>query len=225
MNPAWKYIIPLISLALITAVLTIVGWFNRKIPGGKGYAVMMLVMTLWMVFYGTGMLMGSESSFLVIANLEYVMMVALPLCWLLFSLQYAEADGWSSPGILAVIMALPVLLVIIAISGIAPNLYFNHHNFFGLEPEYRSPYDRVTWSYIHIGYSLIYFIAGTVLVIRRINRNPNVSARQSIIITLGMLVPWIGNITFIFRVSPIQNLDLAPFAFTLSGVLLAWGLF
>ena len=140
-----------------------------------------------------------------------------------------DIDGnkiqFDAKGILAVIMALPVLLVIIAISGIAPNLYFNHHNFFGLEPEYRSPYDRVTWSYIHIGYSLIYFIAGTVLVIRRINRNPNVSALQSIIITLGMLVPWIGNITFIFRVSPIQNLDLAPFAFTLSGVLLAWGLF
>ncbi len=51
------------------------------------------------------------------------------------------------------------------------------------------------------------------------------AVKESVLLSMGVLVPWIGNITFIFRVTPLEKLDLAPFAFVLSGTLLAWGFF
>ena len=42
---------------------------------------------------------------------------------------------------------------------------------------------------------------------------------------IGVLAPWVGNALYILRLSPFPNLDLTPFAFTLTGLGISWSLF
>ncbi|MDP7622156.1 MAG: histidine kinase N-terminal 7TM domain-containing protein, partial [SAR324 cluster bacterium] len=49
--------------------------------------------------------------------------------------------------------------------------------------------------------------------------------RQIAAIITSLIIPWVGNILYLSGSSPFENLDLAPFSFTLSGVVVAWGLF
>jgi PAS domain-containing protein len=42
---------------------------------------------------------------------------------------------------------------------------------------------------------------------------------------LGISVPWISNIISVAELSPMPRLDLTPLAFTVAGVMFAWGLF
>ena len=41
----------------------------------------------------------------------------------------------------------------------------------------------------------------------------------------GAIVSWLGNAVYFAGLSPFPGLDLTPFAFTVSGMLVAWGIF
>jgi PAS domain S-box-containing protein len=53
-------------------------------------------------------------------------------------------------------------------------------------------------------------------------RKPDIYRGQMVTLLIGALAPWIGNGLFLAGFSPI---DLTPFAFSISGLTLAWGLF
>jgi PAS domain S-box-containing protein len=227
----WKYALPVMVLASLASVLVGYGWFKRKSSLGVMYFFLMLTMASWMLLYSLVLLFKDGYICYILSLLEYYTIVALPLLWLLFALDFSEIKGWKSPGTIAPILIPAILLVVMATSNQAPNLLIDHHHFFKLarpeilEKMLGSGSNKPFWSFVHIGYSLIYFIIGTVLVIRTLNTNPKVDVKQSILLSVGVIVPWLGNITFIFKISPIERLDLGPITMTLSGALLAWGLY
>jgi PAS domain-containing protein len=49
--------------------------------------------------------------------------------------------------------------------------------------------------------------------------------RQNIILLIAVLTPWLGNVIYVFHLSPIPYLDITPFAFTISIAVFAWGIF
>jgi PAS domain S-box-containing protein len=227
----WKYALPVMVLASLASILVGYGWFKRKSPLGVIYFFLMLTMASWMLLYSMILLFKTGFICYILALLEYYTIVALPLLWLLFALHFSEIKGWKSPGTLAPILLPAILLIVMATTNRAPNLLIDHHTFFGLERPVElvrmvdSGTNSPVWSFIHIGYSLLYFVIGTVLVIRTLNVSPKVDIRQSVLLSIGVIIPWLGNITFIFKISPIEKLDLGPVTMTLSGALLAWGLY
>ncbi len=229
-SAVWKYVLPVIVSAVLASVLLVYGWFRRKSALGRIYFYLLLNMAIWMILYSAVMLIKSDFSYF-ISLLEYLTVVSLPLLWVYFSLDFSEVKGWKSPGTIILTLVVPVLLVGIAITNMAPNLLVDHHTFYGLdrpdtlERMFSQVGDRPFWTWVHIAYSLIYFVIGTVLVLRNLNSNPKIDIKQSVILSIGVLVPWIGNITFIFRISPIDKVDLGPFTFTMAAALLAWGLY
>ena len=56
-------------------------------------------------------------------------------------------------------------------------------------------------------------------------RSPHLYRRQAGVLLLGALAPWVGNALYISGLGPFPHLDLTPFAFTLTGLAAAWGLF
>jgi hypothetical protein len=47
---------------------------------------------------------------------------------------------------------------------------------------------------------------------------------QTAVILVGVLAPWLANAVYLLGLGPLPNLDLTPFAFSLSGLALGWGL-
>jgi PAS domain S-box-containing protein len=54
---------------------------------------------------------------------------------------------------------------------------------------------------------------------------PHLYRQQAGLLLIGVLAPWISNSIYIFGLSPVPNLDLTPFAFTISVVAFGWSLF
>jgi PAS domain S-box-containing protein len=44
-----------------------------------------------------------------------------------------------------------------------------------------------------------------------------------LLLLCGSLLPWVANFLFIFRLNPFPYLDLTPFAFTVTGMVVGWG--
>ena len=77
--------------------------------------------------------------------------------------------------------------------------------------------------WLFASYSYIMLVLGTFLLTRAIVHLPPLYQGQTATLLFGTLVPWTGNLLYITRLTPIPFLDLTPFAFTLSGLAIVWG--
>ena len=67
-------------------------------------------------------------------------------------------------------------------------------------------------------------LAGTVLMIRMFGRVITPYRQQMRSLMLAAAFPWLGNLLYVSGMLPIPNLDLTPFTFAITAVLLAHGL-
>lgn len=226
---AWNFATPIILMATFSFILTIYGWMKRKSATGPVYFFLLLNLTVWMILYAAVLLIGNPQITRYLSELEYVTIVLIPLLWLHFTVDVAEIKGWKKPGAILLTLIIPVLLIIVSFTSEAPGMLYDHPLFLHLKAGSTAALGESQgggriWFYLHIAYSLVYFLIATVLLAISFTLHPKVNVRHTIILNLGIFLPWIGIFTFIFRISPVYNLDPAPYAFTLSAALLAWGL-
>ncbi|RME75323.1 MAG: GAF domain-containing protein [Chloroflexi bacterium] len=81
------------------------------------------------------------------------------------------------------------------------------------------------WFFVHSAYSYLLLLIGTMAVILMLVRSPHLYRLQAAVLLTAVAVPWLGNGLYLSGASPLPHLDLTPFAFTLSGLMFAWGLF
>jgi PAS domain S-box-containing protein len=79
--------------------------------------------------------------------------------------------------------------------------------------------------WIYWSYSYLLLLAATVLTIRLVLASPRIFRWQSLLVTLGILAPWVANLLYILHVDPIRNLDLTSLAFGITAIALAFGMF
>jgi PAS domain S-box-containing protein len=77
------------------------------------------------------------------------------------------------------------------------------------------------WGYTAFSYGLIFW--ATVILIKAFVSSRDIYRKQLTLILSGVMVPWLFNVLYLFEFQTIQNLDLTPFAFMVSGILFAWG--
>jgi len=223
-NPTQIYIVALLMISVIGSGLMVLGWIKRQQPMGKSYSGLMMVITIWIILFA--IVLSLPEYIKAVSALEYLTMLALPVVWLVFAFNFAGIKFWATPGGIVIMLIIPVLLFLGSI--LDPNcpLLFNHYVFFQQSHQPPTADGTKLWLITHIVVALAYFILGTYLVLKKINQSPQIQSKQAFVLSMGILVPWIGNITFIFRISSVfPQLDLAPFVFVLAGSLLAWGLF
>jgi PAS domain S-box-containing protein len=66
---------------------------------------------------------------------------------------------------------------------------------------------------------------GAVMIVQVLLRLSRLYRRQIVIMLIGVLAPWVGNILYLSPINPFPNLDLTPFGYTLTGLALSWGLY
>ncbi|MCG8563846.1 MAG: ATP-binding protein [Desulfobacterales bacterium] len=79
------------------------------------------------------------------------------------------------------------------------------------------------WGYVVLTY--MFMLMGLLHILQEYGRSRGARRRQLGQIFLAILLPWGGNIVYLFHVNAIKYLDISPFTFMASGLILAWGLF
>ena len=67
--------------------------------------------------------------------------------------------------------------------------------------------------------------ASTALIVLKVLGASHVYRRQAVAMLVGISIPWVGNLLYVFRLSPVPYLDLTPFGFALGSLAFAWALF
>lgn len=144
--------------------------------------------------------------------------------WLIFAAQHSGLSDWLSPW--RMLMALSPGL---ATSALALTNGW-HHLLWESTTLITAPFSIVSpqpgpWFWGLAVYRYIYILIGTILIFVPLVRSPALRKAQGIMVALGGLLPMIGNALHIFDLTHVMLLDLGPFAFLASGILLSLGLF
>lgn len=219
------YIIPLVLAALISSWVAVYSWSRRANRGAMALTLLALAVAEWALGYALEIAGADLQTKIFWGKSQYLGIVLVPLLWVGFAFHHANRAKWLSVRNVLPMSIIPAVTFALALTTEKHGLIWDEigvtqtNSFSALSVTYGF------WFWIHTGYSYILLLIGTVFVIRSIGRMSGVYRRQAFVLLLAVMAPWIGNAFYLSGLSPIPDLDLTPFAFTVTVVSFTWGIF
>jgi PAS domain-containing protein len=198
---------------------------TRGTPGAETLALLMTGVCIWATAYALELSGADLPTKIVWAKVEYIGIATVPVAWLAFALQYTDREGRLTPRNLALLSALPVVTLLLAWTNEAHGLVWRSTGLDEEGPFLALEVDHGGWFWVHLTYSYLLLLVGTTLLISMLTRSPNLYRKQNLALLVAVSIPWVGNGAYVLGLSPVPNLDLTPFAFLLSGMAIALGLY
>lgn len=157
-------------------------------------------------------------------NLKYLFIVTIPVAWLVFALYYSNRIRRLRFMHLALLTAIPLLTLAMIATNELHHLMFQHI-------EWRPSRHLIIpmrqfgpWFWIHTAYSYGLLFLGFIFLARTCVDAQRIYRSQAISLLIAAVAPWLCNIFFLSGAQPLPDLDLTPFAFTISGLAIMWGI-
>lgn len=225
----WSLTVAVATLFLNTALaagLVVVLWRSRPVPGTPAFALTMVAVAGWSFCYALILGLPGLSGKLLWLKMEYLGGLFVPAIWFVFALQFAGYDKWVTCRNLGLLSIIPLITVILTWTNEAHHLVWRN---VALDVGGSFPRLDVTlggWFALYAVYAYVLLLVATSRLIHAFSHARGVYRRQIAILLIATLIPWVGNVSYIFDLGPFpNNLDLTPYAFTLSGVLMVIGAF
>ena len=189
------------------------------------FATLMAAICVWSLASALELGATDLAAKLLLTKVEYLGVVVVPLAWLAFALRYTgRLDRWGKR--LVAFVAVEAATT----AGLAWTNESHHWLWSSLGSDTTGgPFPALVvthgwWFWVHAATDYVALLVGTVLLVQTILAASRLYRGQTAAVLLGALSPWVANAAYLLGVSPLANLDLTPFAFSLSGLALGWGL-
>jgi PAS domain S-box-containing protein len=219
------YIVLLGIAATIAGILTAVAWRHRSAPGAPAFALLMLVVVVWSFAYALELSSADLPTKLLWTRMEYLGIVVLPAAWLAFACQYTGHERWLTHRTIALLAIEPLVMLLLIWTNQYHSLFWRTIALAPGDPVFAWRSTRGVAYWVHAAYTYAMLLIGTILLFRAFLRSSGLYRGQAAGILLAALIPWVSNGIYLAGASPLPQLELTPFAFLVTGVLMAWALF
>jgi len=198
-----------------------VAW-RRNARMGWSLAVLLLAGAWWGVAYAAELGIDDLALKSTWGDLKYLGIVVLAPAWLVFVLQYVGRERWVTWRLLGGLAVVPVVTALLLASPATHDLLrFYPPAAPGEVAEVRAgPLFNVFF-----GYNYLVLVGATVLFVASMGSLARSYRRMAVVLAVAALVPLAVNALYNTNVGWFASIDLTPFAFTLTGAVLVWGLF
>lgn len=219
------YVFPMLLSAVLASSLAVLAWRRRPVPGATTLAVLMLVLTVWAILYAIELAAVDLASKLFWARLQYAAFLFVPVLWLVFVLQYTNQEKMLNRRSIVLLAVVPLVTLALVWTTERHGLIYRRVS---LDTSYGFSLlalDYGTAFWIQGVYNYLLFLVATAIAFRTFLQSPPLQRSQMGMLLIAALVPLIGNILYVTRLTPWPHLDLGPVLITISGLLGVWGLF
>lgn len=219
------YIAALLFLGFTTALSIWAGvyiWRQRPNSGliATWMAIMMAELTWWLILYILEISLTDPALKMVVYKAKYLGIVFIPVCWFAFAMHYTGREAWMAR-YARLLYILPLITTLMIWTNDLHHLMWKEHiNFVNVDFSLIDSEPDV-WFWVHAAYSYLMITGGTYLLFRQFMSAPALYRRQLSMLFVGVAAPLLANIYVVFGNAA---LDVTPFAFTLTGLALIWGL-
>jgi hypothetical protein len=208
---AWQftpYALPLVLSGVVSALFVPFAWHRRPTAGAVTFGILALALAVWSLGNALELLSADLESKLFWVKIEYLGIMASPLAWLLFALQYSGRESWITPRRLAPLMLVPVITVALVWTNEAHGLVRAD-----IRLDTSGPFAIITkrygpWFWVAVAYNYGLMLAATLLLLRVMRTHGSFVRGQAIALLAAMAAPWLANALYLSQLSPIPRLDL-----------------
>ncbi|UCS91905.1 PAS domain S-box protein [Echinicola marina] len=216
------YSLTLLIFSVLTLFLSVVVFIglNKNV---RWFGAMMVAVSIWAASDGVMVVVDDLGLMLSIVNAEYVGIALVPVFWLLFVFRFVGKEQWLKPRMVAAQFIFPILTLLM----VWTNDYHHLHYQSAAIKEVNGLYGLVTakgpWYIIHTTYFYCWMIFGMFLLLYQYKKSEGIYRKQTVIIILGSLVPWVANILVVFQVGPFNGFDPTPYGFVVTSFIVVFG--
>lgn len=224
----WQYflvIIPLMGAALISLGLTLIASRYRSALGSRPFAILTLAITVWTLGYALSLVSGDLTTKLFWTDVIYIGIVVVPVAWVTLAMQYADDRQQLTRRTIILLSIMPIVTLLCVWTNSFHGLFRSNISLVNSGELTILDAQMGPLFWVHTAYSYILFLYGTVTIAQTFMRSTPQQRKQAGTLLIGGCIPWLGNMIYLVGLSPIDSIDMTPFAFTLTAIILGWGLF
>jgi diguanylate cyclase (GGDEF)-like protein/PAS domain S-box-containing protein len=219
------YEIPLILDALITFTLAVIAWTRKNVPGARAFGALMLAVCVWSFAYARELAAIDMARVAFWARTEYFGILAIPIFWIIFTLQFSNHGQYLTRRNLALLVIEPAAILALVWTNDLHRLIWEKVELVRIGSSTVTNYTYGPGFWLNAAYTYLWILIGSLLLIQTAFRTSKVYRGQMIILLVGVAVPWSANLIYLADLSPFPYLDLTPFALAVTGLVVFWGLF
>ena len=218
------YAIALFVSGILSAGLAGLVWRWRAARAGLPLALLMAAVAEWTLASAFEAAVVGVPGKILWSKISYVGSTSSPIFFFWFALEYMHLEKWLSPRNLVLASLIPAASFTLAITNEWHQLIWT-----SFTPIHDGRniviYGHGAWFWVMVAY--IYLLVGTgiLLLIRSAFKFRHVHRHQAVLLFLGGMVPWLGNMLYVFEKGPFPGQDLTPIAFGITGLLLTLNLY
>lgn len=217
----YAYLLLACGTMAILISLIIFGKVGRAV---RAYAYLTLFIATWSIAYAFELASLTYEQMRFWVNIEYIGISMLPSLFLLFIIRFTGRDSWITTRRIFYLFTFPVLTLLMVWTDPWHHL---HYEAIYIDRSGSFPMLVVKmgmWYTFHTIFFYTIILFSFYLLLRTFIKADNIYRRQNLVIILGAGIPWVVNILYILGIRPIKNLDLTPFAFLTTSLLIGIGL-
>jgi diguanylate cyclase (GGDEF)-like protein len=222
----WNYTLYAGILHFTAIISACVGFIAlRRRSGGAGaLALLMFAVTEWAFMSGLETAAVGIQNKIFWSKMEYLGALSAPTLFLVFALQYSQKTRWLKPVYL-------VLLTVVPIAGfiLTSTNELHHLVWTSFSPSIALPnvliYGHGIGFYVLIAYDYLVIFVGIIILLEEWYRATQPYRLQVGTLLLGSLFPFVAGIVYTFFPGILPGLNLTPISFSLTGLVIAVGIF
>jgi diguanylate cyclase (GGDEF)-like protein/PAS domain S-box-containing protein len=219
------YALPSLASAVIIFSLFIFIVIYRRNSAGAGLVILLMIGFFgWSFGNGMVLLHSDLNQKIFWLNLSQVGPDFTPILWFFLSLEHTGRRNLLKNKWLYLVFVFPVLTTLIMWTNnwhhllrrsITLGYLANHTTYLSIE--------RGPWFYPESAYGYIFILLSFYLLFRFLNVSS--ARKQTLTILCSMFVPVLSNLLDIFQLNPLKPFGPTSIAFSITGIILAWGLY
>jgi PAS domain S-box-containing protein len=206
--------------ALLTALLI----FQRIGGAVRWFATMMICVSVWSVFYALELSCSELEDMLFWIRLEYIGISFLPATWIMFVVKFVGKQEWLTLRNRIIIFGFPTLALLFVWTN-----SWHHIHYKSVSVDNSGPFPLLAittgiWYQIHTVYFYFMMFWGIALLVKKFKSSSKIYRRQNSSIIIGAFIPWIFNFIYLLGIRPFGHIDLTPYAFIITSIVIGIGL-
>ena len=209
--------------AAIGLFVASVAWHRKKILSARYLILLELAVAEWAFMAAIEAAATTIPLKLFWSQLSYLGITGAVVSYFFLALVYGQYRRHLTRRNIVLILIIPFLTILIVATNNWHHWYYTN---ISINPNNNiAIYTHGFWFWIYTTYAYILLAIGLIILLKAIFRLPSIYKDKIILLIIGAILPFIGNVMYVFNLNPIPGLDWTPLAFGISGLILVWGVY
>jgi PAS domain S-box-containing protein len=199
-------------------------WRRRRASAGASLAVVLAAAGWWGLAYAIELAATRLSTRLLWGDAKWLGICLLPPAWFAFIMQYTGRDRWVNRSTMAALAVPPAAMIVLLANQATHDLVRYYPQSAAADPaDAIAQVGPLFWPFLV--YADLVMWGCTALFVWTLTRLSRLYWRQSLLLIVTVLLPFLANVLHNLNVGPFGRVELTPFLFVLTGAVLVWGIF